>query len=572
MQPPRCSRRLCALALSALLASCQPSRPDPEQADAPATEVAVAVETPMPAEDPADKRSNLVLVVIDTIRVDHMSLYGYAKSTTPHLSRLAADGVTFDQAIAHVPQTLPSVATLLTSTYPHEHGARTNGGVRLPTETATLAEVLRDAGYRTAAVVSSFPLDRRFGVAQGFDFYDADFTGSILAEKRRESVDRKLRRFPNVEQRADEATAKALAWLDTRQRSADGDPFFLMVHYFDPHYPYAPPSKFLGALSAYEGEIAFADREIGRLVIGLDVLGLRENTLVVVTGDHGEIVGVGHEGQVADGVLRVPLVMRQPGRLPEGARVAAQVGLLDLAPTILEILEVPAPESFRGASLLPLIRGESAEGRPWTYFETLYGSLEKRRGLARYGFRSSDFKYVLNIRERQGEKTRIEELYDLRSDPGQRVNLLAGGDGTGRHADLVESLRSRTTSFMADSEAGTSMTLTPEIRAKLESLGYLLKRSRPRADPPKRRGSGVRRKRRSARDALPRLDPRSARPAEAVLEARERDDPQQQRHAEQQRVGRVGPDGTEGDLGEADGAGEGRSDDDEDPEGEAHDL
>ena len=279
-------------------------------------------------------------------------------------------------------------------------------------------------------------------------------------------------------------------------------------------------------------------------------------------------MGVGHEGQVADGVLRVPLVMRQPGRLPEGARVAAQVGLLDLAPTILEVLEVPAPESFRGASLLPLIRGESAEGRPWTYFETLYGSLEKRRGLARYGFRSSDFKYVLNIRERQGEKTRIEELYDLRSDPGERVNLLAGGDGTGRHADRVESLRSRTTSFMADSEASASMTLTPEIRGKLESLGYPSKRSRSRADPPKRRGSGVRRERRSAGDALPDLDPRSARPAEAVLEARERDDPQQKWHAEQQRVG---PDGTEGDLGEADGAGEGRSDDHEDPEGEAHD-
>ena len=461
------------LSLVALLVSCRPSQPEADESFAPATQEAAAAETSPPEARRVDARPNLVLIVIDTIRVDHMSLYGHAKPTTPHLARLAAEGVTFDQAIAHVPQTLPSVATLLTSTYPHEHGARTNGGFRLPSESLTLAEILRDVGYRTAAIISSFPLDRRFGVAQGFDFFDADFTQSILTEKRRESVDRKLRHFPSVEQRADEATAKALAWLRTRQRTAAGDPFFLLVHYFDPHYPYAPPSKFMGRLGAYEGEIAFVDREIGRLVIGLDVLDLRDDTLLVVTGDHGEMVGGGHEGQIADGVLRVPLVMRHPGGLPAGVRVAAQVGLLDLAPTILDVLEVPAPESFRGTSLLPLIRAETDEGRPWIYFETLYGKLEAKRGLSRYGFRSPDYKYVLNIRERGGESLRVEELYDLRSDPAERENLVRAEGGTGRHRKLLESLRARTAAFVEETEEGESLALTPQIRGKLESLGYL---------------------------------------------------------------------------------------------------
>ena len=422
-------------------------------------------------------RTNLLLVVIDTCRADRMSLYGYERETTPELERLAAEGVVFEQAVSHVPQTLPSVTTLLTSTLPAEHGVRVNGLFRLPDSALTLAEVLRDAGWLGAAFVSGFPLDARFGTDQGFDRYDADFRDSVLTRTRAAGAAFQGAHHRDFEQRADEATAKALAWLDARDPER---PFFLLVHYFDPHHPYDPPKERAAGLDGYDGELAFTDAEIGRVVDRLRATNLLDRTLVVVVGDHGELLDPArpkarHAGQLEDAVLRVPLLVRAPGALPRGLRVKEQVALLDVAPTILELLGVPAPEGFRGQSLAPAIRGEHAVATAAVPFETLYWKLEVDRGLARRGVRTEPWKYVLDLRDADGGPgVRREELYDLARDPTERTNL-AGEVGRpgGPTLEVLESLRAALAAQTPPEGRAEPLALTPEVEERLRSLGYL---------------------------------------------------------------------------------------------------
>jgi len=420
------------------------------------------------------RRPNLLFVVFDTCRIDRMSLYGYEKPTTPNLERLAAEGVVFDQAVTHVPQTLPAVATLLTSTLPSEHGVRVNGLFRLPDAAVTLPEVLRDAGYETAAFVSGFPLDARFGTDQGFDSYDARFADSILTRTRRKDFKFPGSSHPDFEQRADETTDKVLAWLDAR---ADGAarPFFLLVHYFDPHFPYNAPPQYLGDLGPYDAEIAFIDAEAGRLIGRLRGAGLLDETLLVVVGDHGEILQPKprHAGYVKDAVLRVPLLLRATAALSEGVRVPAQVALVDVAPTVLDLLGVPTPPEFRGRSLLPLVRGESDAAQPAVPFETLYWKLEKERGLARHGVRTPAWKYVLDLREKDGDVVGSETLFDLARDPEETTNLVADAEGLAAHAELLESFRREVAEQVAQEGSGEPLPLTPEVEDRLRSLGYL---------------------------------------------------------------------------------------------------
>jgi arylsulfatase A-like enzyme len=406
-----------------------------------------------------------------------MSLYGYARETTPELERLAAEGVVFDQAVSHVPQTLPSVATLLTSTLPAEHGVRVNGLFRLPDSASTLAEVLRDAGWLGAAFVSGFPLDARFGTDQGFDRYDADFRDSILTRTRTEGPAFQGLRHRDFEQRADEATAKALAWLDARD---PGRPFFLLVHYFDPHHPYAPPPERSAGLDGYDGELAFTDGEIGHLVQRLRAMQLLDRTLVVVVGDHGELLDPArpkarHAGQLEDAVLRVPLLVRAPGAMPRGLRVEEQVALLDVAPTILDLLGVPAPEGFRGRSLAPAIRGERSIATAVVPFETLYWKLEEEKGIVRRGVRTEPWKYVLNLHELAGGRvSQREELYDLARDPDERTNLAREvGRPGGPSREILESLRAALAEQTPPEGHAEPIPLTPEAEERLRSLGYL---------------------------------------------------------------------------------------------------
>jgi arylsulfatase A-like enzyme len=424
-------------------------------------------------------RKNVLLVVIDTCRADRMSLYGYDRDTTPQLERLAAQGVVFDQALTHVPQTLPAVATLLTSTLPSEHGVRVNGLFRLPDSALTLAEWLRDAGWSSAAFVSGFPLDPRFRADQGFDHYDADFRDSILTRTRREGAAFQGMLHRDFEQRADEATAKAIAWLDAHERAGPERPFFLLVHYFDPHQPYTPPPAYRVGLDPYDGELAFTDAEIGRVVERLRSGEVLDETLVVVVGDHGEVLDparpkASHAGEIEDAVLRVPLLLRLPGALPRGARVPAQVALLDVAPTILDLLGMPVPDSFRGRSLLPVVRGERAVASPRVPFETLYWKLEKKTGLTRYGVRTETHKYVLDIVEEDGGRVvRRESLFDLARDPREEENLLADPSPDAAQRDVLRSLRRETAALVRRSPRAEPLPLTPDAEERLRSLGYL---------------------------------------------------------------------------------------------------
>jgi arylsulfatase A-like enzyme len=422
---------------------------------------------------PAPPPAGLVLVVVDTWRADRLSLYG-GPAPVPALEALAGEGAAFEAAWSHVPATAPSVATLFTSRLPHRHGVRVNGLLRLRDEATTLAEVLSAAGFRTGAVVSSFVLDPRFGLAQGFASFDADFTRSVLT-KERAGFPFQGRKHPDFEQRADEATDKALAWLRAT-RAADGSaPFFLLVHYFDPHWPYAPPPEHLGDGHPYDGEVAWTDVQLGRLLAGLRELGVYDAALVAVVGDHGEILDPGpggsrHGGRIEDVVLHVPLVVRPPGGLARGMRVAAPVGLVDLAPTLLALLGLPPEPAFEGRSFAGLLAGDAAPPREVLPFETLYWKLEAGGGPVLTGARGYGLKYV---RREIGGRV-VEELYDTAADPAEARNLLAAGAGAGPGAPDVARLREAARAAAGGgADTSAALPLDPASEERLRSLGYL---------------------------------------------------------------------------------------------------
>ena len=398
-----------------------------------------------PTTSPATGPS-VVLITLDTTRVDRIGCYGYSDAATPAIDGLALEGVRFDQARTPVPLTLPAHASLLTATYPPYHGIRDNGVAWLSDRALTVSERLRDAGYRTGAFVAAVVLDARFGLDQGFDTYDAVRQSSLVASGFLE------------ERRADAVVDAAIEWLGTVP-----GPYFLWVHLFDPHAPYDPPppykSRFEGRL--YDGEIAFADQQIGRL---LDVVRARPDgpsTYVALTADHGE--GLGDHGETSHGVfvydtcVRVPLILSGPG-LTAGQAVAEAVSLVDLPVTILDACDVePLPES-QGMSLLPLIAGDGAP-RPPVYFESYNGFLN-------HGW--SPLVGVTNGRD----KVIIgptPSLYDVVEDPVELRDRAADDDRT---ASIAAAARSRWRGLQNPSPAGEPRQVSEEERRALESLGY----------------------------------------------------------------------------------------------------
>jgi arylsulfatase A-like enzyme len=260
---------------------------------------------------------DVLLITIDTLRADSVGAYGAANAQTPALDGLARDGARFERAWAPAPITLPSHASLLSGRYPTAHGSRHNG-MAVSASIPTLATALNDAGFATAAFVSAFPLDRRFGLARGFDVYDDELP--------RTTDGRPLNERPGAQ-----TVDRAIEWLRARSESR----LFLWVHLFDPHAPYGTPDAGTSVQARYAQEVTAADREVGRL---LSALGDRAaSTLVVATADHGEAFGehgeTGHSIFVYDTTLRVPLVLRGPG-IPPGRVVADDVSLVDVPPTL----------------------------------------------------------------------------------------------------------------------------------------------------------------------------------------------------------------------------------------------
>jgi arylsulfatase A-like enzyme len=430
----------------------------------------------------APDRPNLVLVTVDTLRADHTTPYGYGRDTTPVLARLAREGVVVDQAYAPMATTGPSHAALLTSRYPIALGYLRNGQ-RLDEGLTTLAERLHAAGYRTSAAVSSFVLDKRLGFAQGFGTYECTF------EKQRATAT--MERWEGLavpagfDRRADETTDIALAWLARRGKDR---PFFLWVHYFDPHQPYAPPAPYdrrfpgagqpgpAGITALYDGEIAFADRELGRLVDAIEAEGLSGRTLLVVTADHGEgLMQHGHMGHglhLYEEAVRVPLVYRWPGSLPAGTRVPGPVEHVDLVPTVLDLLGLPrGQEDVQGQSLAAALRGGTGtagqDPRRAVFLQRRLYDTDVVSGFRvrgeKFAVRAGQWKYI----EAPEEETR--ELFDLRADPGETKDLFAAEGAVAQR--LARGLAGWRARF--DRRARARDDSSSEMQEALRALGYV---------------------------------------------------------------------------------------------------
>jgi arylsulfatase A-like enzyme/cytochrome c-type biogenesis protein CcmH/NrfG len=387
-----------------------------------------------------------LLITVDTLRADALGSYGKPDAGTPWMDRLAAAGVRFADAHAHNVLTLPSHASILSGLYPQEHGVRDNSGFRFPPGPPTLAGLLKDAGYRTGAFVSAFPLGSRFGLDRGFEVYDDRFVDATSRPA-----------FLEQERAGTETVELAKRWL----AKADGRPSFCWVHLYEPHFPYAPP---LPSADPYQGEVAAADTALAPLLEPILAAAEDGGTLVVLTSDHGEALG--EHGEATHGIfayeatLKVPWILYQP-RLLTPRVVTAPARHVDILPTILDALALPVPAGVRGRSLLAVAAGgaagETGDAATATYFEALSGQLN--RGWAPlYGVIHEGTKYV---------DLPIPELYDLDEDPREEHDLAAAEPR--RLAELRELLAPLR-------EIDPGMAPSPEsaeVRRRLESLGYL---------------------------------------------------------------------------------------------------
>ena len=428
-----------------------------------------ATSGPAAAGTAAPSKLNLLVVTVDTLRADRVGAYGHGAARTPAMDGLARRGVRFSRAFSHVPLTLPSHCTLFTGVLPPAHGVRDNGE-RLGEAPMTLAEIARGQGYATAAFVGAFPLDSRFGLGRGFETYD-DLYGSR----------NRVRDMAFVERRAEEVNSRAEAWLRARGR----EPFFLWVHYFDPHAPYDPPPPFDRDFAGreYDGEIAYTDAQFGKLVEALERSGRAADTLIVLTSDHGEGLGAHLEKThgifIYDTTLRVPLIIAGPGVTPQGRSVDAQVGLSDVLPTVLDLMGWPAPKGLPGRSLVSMMKrteaGRKAAERT-LYIESLSPLLSRNWAPLR-GVRTSGWKYI---------DAPAAELYDLEADPGETANVLD------TRPEVVRRLRAEMEAVIKRQAApppgaAPGPAADSETRRKLESLGYIASgvapAKAPRPDP-----------------------------------------------------------------------------------------
>jgi arylsulfatase A-like enzyme len=465
-------RRAAALTIAvagiAVAAGCQ------RHADVPGVPVAAGIL----------RGGNVLLVTIDTLRVDRVGAYGSRRGITPTVDAFANEGLRFERTYAHAPLTLPSHASLLTAMYPTSNGVHDNGTFRLRDSTPTLAGSLKRAGYRTAAFVGAFVLDARFGLGRGFDVYD----------------DRMMGRGGDVEfvqRSAEQVLAPAYEWITAKgsglgaQRSppSNGDPasalspqpWFAWVHLYDPHEPYAPPEPYRSryASEPYDGEVAYADAALGSFFGELRRANLLSNTLVVIAADHGESLGEHGErthGLFAyDATLRVPLVMWAPPKLR--ARVVANpMRLVDVAPTILDLVGTDGMVNADGRSVRPFLGGGQPFDGAASYFEALNANLTRGwaplTGVVQNGLKLIDLP--------------IPELYDLAVDPGEQRNLYA------QQRERARDLEARLDRV---ANGGAPILPMPHIdadaEARLRALGYVVatapraRKSYGSADDPK---------------------------------------------------------------------------------------
>jgi arylsulfatase A-like enzyme/Tfp pilus assembly protein PilF len=394
----------------------------------------------------------IILISIDTLRADHLSLYGYKAASTPVLERLAANGIVFDDVYSHCPLTLPSHTSLLTGRLPLHHGVRDNIGYTVASDEKTLASRLKGAGYATGAAISAYVLRHQTGIDRGFDFFDDAIemagTGESLSDTQRDGG----------------LTVDALStWIDGRA----GDRVFAFLHLYEPHTPYAPPPSHRLA-QPYDGEIAYADELVGRFMDRLAARHLLDRAIVAVVSDHGE--GLGDHGEAEHGVflyreaLRVPWILKLPGNAHRGIRVAGTAGLVDVAPTLLDLAGVPpdGKDASDGRSLVAALSARRVTDRT-VYSETLYPRLH---------FGWSDLASAVDGRYHYIRAPQ-RELYDIASDPQERVNLTVSKPSTA--ASLDGWLNRTTTGSVIVQPADADH----DVRERLRALGYITSSAPP---------------------------------------------------------------------------------------------
>lgn len=398
-------------------------------------------------------KTNVILVTLDTTRADRLHCYGYEHISTPHLDRIAEEGVLFRNAYTCVPVTLPAHASLMTGLLPPEHGLHMNGGGSLPTHIVTLAERFNDAGYATGAFLGSFVLHRKFGLHRGFDMYDDEWAsdqpaGSLLQIQRDG-------RF---------VMKRSLQWIADHRTK----PFFCWIHLYDPHTPYEEHADIFGDTYTerpYDAEIAYVDLQIGALLDFLNAQRLTEDTLLIIVGDHGESFGEHEEYEhglmVYNATIHVPLLIMQPEAITTNRIIDHRVGFPDIHRTIAEMVPGDKKSVLRGRSLWPALRGETLPATD-IYVESRVPYLE-------YGWSpltaliADDWKYI---------ESSIPELYNINEDPGEKTNRFEA------YPEIVDAmaagLQHKRTSF-AEMEADT-VQLSARDRRTLESLGYTVGR------------------------------------------------------------------------------------------------
>jgi arylsulfatase A-like enzyme/Flp pilus assembly protein TadD len=411
--------------------------------------VAVAAIGCRPAPPPP-----IILVSIDTVRADHLPVYGYDKPTAPAIGELAKDAVLFEAAYAHYPLTLPSHVSLLTGLLPPRNGVRDNVGYTLDAaQHPTLAALLAARGYATGGFVASYVLRPETGIAAGFGSYDAP-----AGPKRGAPMD-------SAQRSAAATLAPALAWVEAHRDA----PFFLFLHFYEPHGPYTPPEPYASRFALpYDGEIATADAALGQLIAALRRLDLYDRAVVALVSDHGE--GLGEHGEEGHGVflyrstLHVPVLLKQPRARGAGGRIAAPVGLVDLAPTLLRFAGAPLPAALDGVDLGRAIDGE-APARS-LYAETYYPRLH---------FGWSDLEALIESRWYFVRAPR-PELYDIAADPRQEHDVLA--QNRREFARMERAVESLSASLAPPSAVDQA------TEQGLQALGYLTGAAAPAAERP----------------------------------------------------------------------------------------
>jgi arylsulfatase A-like enzyme/Flp pilus assembly protein TadD len=404
-----------------------------------------------PGTAPVDRPTNVLLITLDTVRADRIGAYGYAAARTPNLDALARDGVRFDDAVTAAPITGPAHAAIFTGRYPGRLGVRDNASTPLPADATTLAQVLSQRGFATGGFIGAFILDKPYGFANGFTHFDSGFTRVDSGHE------------ANAERRGNLVVDDAVKWIQSLPADR---PFFAWTHLYDPHAAYLPPEPFAADFAGrlYDGEIAFVDQQVGRLIDALRERNALSRTLVIAVADHGESLGEHGEDEhgvfLYESVMRIPWIMSGPG-VPRGRAIGDQVRAVDLFPTVLDILGLPRVDGIDGESLVAVLDGRAPANWPPAFAETWYPRLHygwsELRSLRADGWKAID--------------APRPELYNLQEDPAEQRNVYSLHR---ERADRMLEEAARLDREMASAApASAPAQPDPATLQRLRSLGYI---------------------------------------------------------------------------------------------------